>query len=99
MRIMSLTDKPDSDGRYFITSWEAAPYYVKPTFWNRWGPEAWFTWVMGRPLPGDEGVKYRPEGYHIGDIGPKYFEGKGQKDIDKLMEEMKVYRTGKCPFH
>ncbi|KAJ5247200.1 hypothetical protein N7468_002183 [Penicillium chermesinum] len=99
LRLISITPEPDANDRYFLTSWEAAPYYVKPTFWNRWGPTAWFTWMMGRPVPGDEGDKYRPEGYHIANIGPRYFEGKGQKEVEKLMEEMKVYRTGKCPFH
>jgi hypothetical protein len=54
---------------------------------------------MGRPLPGDEGDKYYPRGYTIQDIGPKYFEGKGGKALEEIMEEFKGYRTGKCPFH
>lgn len=96
---MSFTEEPDQNGRFYLTKWEAAPYYVKPTFWNRWGPEAWLTWALGRPVPGDEGDKYYPSGYHIPDVGPKYFEGKGRKQLDETMEEMKGFRTGKCPFH
>ncbi|KAJ5627721.1 hypothetical protein N7490_009949 [Penicillium lividum] len=99
MKVQNVSAKPDENDRYYLTSWEAAPYYVKPTFWNRWGPMAWLTWAVGRPVPGDDGDKYRPSGYHINDIGPKYFEGRGQKAIEQTMEELKVFRTGKCPFH
>lgn len=99
LKVNNMTQEPDKDNRIFITTWEAAPYYVKPTFWNHWGPTAWFTWIMGRPLPGDDGDKYSPQGYHIHNVGPKYFEGKGQDAIERTMEELKIVRTGKCPFH
>jgi hypothetical protein len=99
METRHFTQKPDEDNRFFMTSWDAAPYYVKPTFWNRWGPSAWFTRALGQPLPGDGGDKYHPSGYRIQNIGPKYFEGKGQQAVEKTMEELKIYRTGKCPFH
>ncbi|KAJ5917400.1 hypothetical protein N7466_010954 [Penicillium verhagenii] len=99
MKVLNVSPQPDEKNRFFLKNWEAAPYYVKPTFWNRWGPTAWLTWALGRPVPGDEGDKYYPTGYHINDIGPKYFEGKGQKAIEQTMEELKVFRTGKCPFH
>lgn len=99
MRYISYTEEPDENNRFFLTQWEAAPYYVKPTLWNRWGPLAWLTRILGRPVPGDEGDKYYPNGYVIEDVGPKYFEGKGRKAIDEAMEELKQYRTGKCPFH
>ncbi|KAJ5166834.1 uncharacterized protein N7482_005615 [Penicillium canariense] len=99
LRYASFTEEPDENNRFFLTEWEAAPYYVKPTFWNRWGPMAWVTRMLGRPLPGDEGDKYYPHGYHIQDMGPRYFEGKGRKALEEAMEEFKEYRTGKCPFH
>lgn len=99
LRYVSFTDKPDKNNRYFLTNWEAAPYYVKPTFWNRWGPAALLTRLLGRPVPGDEGEKYYPFGYSIPDVGPKYFEGKGRKALEETVEELKGYRTGKCPFH
>ncbi|KAJ5126593.1 hypothetical protein N7448_007372 [Penicillium atrosanguineum] len=60
LRYNSLTEKPDKNGRFFLTEWEAAPFYVKPTFWNRWGPMALVTRILGRPVPGDEGDKYYP---------------------------------------
>ncbi|EAW07745.1 uncharacterized protein ACLA_024610 [Aspergillus clavatus NRRL 1] len=98
LRYTAFTEQMDEHNRVFITKWDAAPYYVKPTFWNRWGPTAWLTWALGKPLPGDMGDKYYPQGYHIADVGPKYFEGKGQKAMEKTMGELKVSRTGKCPF-
>ncbi|KAJ5135199.1 uncharacterized protein N7515_004477 [Penicillium bovifimosum] len=99
MRYASVTEGEDANQRHFVTTWDAAPYYVKPTFWNRWGPTAWVTWALGRPVPGDGGDKYYPNGYKISDVGPKYFEGKGQKQLAETLEELKEYRTGKCPFH
>ncbi|KAJ5561442.1 hypothetical protein N7535_004091 [Penicillium sp. DV-2018c] len=99
MRYSSFTEGADANEHIFLTQWDAAPYYVKPTFWNRWGPTAWLTWALGRPVPGDEGDKYYPNGYTIADVGPKYFEGKGKKQLEETLEELKQYRTGKCPFH
>lgn len=99
LRYTSITDEPDSAERFFLTKWEAAPYYVKPTIWNRWGPTAWLTWALGRPVPGDEGEKYYPHGYAIADVGPKSFEGKGRNAVQERMAELSVSRTGKCPFH
>jgi hypothetical protein len=99
LRYSSHTEEPDENNRFFLTQWEAAPYYVKPTLWNRWGPMAWLTRAMGRPVPGDEGDKYYPSGYNISDVGPKYFEGKGRKELEETMEQFKEVRTGKCPFH
>lgn len=99
MRYMSLTETPDEDNRIFMTQWDAAPYYVKPSLWNRWSPTAWVTWMLGRPLPGDEGERYYPRGYRIEDVGPRYFEGKGGKSMVEFVEELKMARTGGCPFH
>ncbi|CAI7613282.1 unnamed protein product [Penicillium glandicola] len=99
LRFATFTDEPDQNGRFFLIQWDGAPYYVKPTFWNRWGPVAWLTRALGRPRPGDEGDKYYPTGYSVPDVGPKYFEGKGRKQLDETMLELNGYRTGKCPFH
>lgn len=99
LRYTTFTDHPDDQGFLSFIRWEAAPYYVKPTVWNRWGPTAWLTWIMGRPLPGDEGSKYYPEGYSIPDVGPKNFLGKGQEYQGKIMDGLKTSRAGQCPFH
>lgn len=73
-------------GRYYVRIWSGAPYYVRPTLWNRWGPSAWFSWLLGLPLPGDEAEKYYPNGYDTADLGPKYFEGKGRRTMQEYYD-------------
>lgn len=98
MRLDVFTEKPNEHGRHHVRIWEGAPFYVQPTVWNRWGPTAWFKWTLGQPLPGDEGDKYYPKGYYTPDMGPKYFEGKGRKDLEEIMTGLRAQRTGQCPF-
>ncbi|KAJ0420959.1 hypothetical protein BJY00DRAFT_283338 [Aspergillus carlsbadensis] len=97
-RIDIFTDKPNEYGRYYVNLYEAIPYYVKPTLWNRWGPSAWVSWAMGMPLPGDEEDKYYPRGFDLEDLGPKYFEGKGRKSVAEIREQLKKERRGQSPF-
>ncbi|KAK2760709.1 hypothetical protein FQN54_001944 [Arachnomyces sp. PD_36] len=97
-RYRFLTETPDKNGRGYTIAWDAAPYYVKPTLMNRWGPGALLTWLMGRPVPGDEGEKYYPGGYVIEDVGPKRFEGKGREELGRTRERLEGERRGQCPF-
>ncbi|KAL4941957.1 hypothetical protein BDV06DRAFT_170965 [Aspergillus oleicola] len=97
-RIDIFTDEPNEYGRYYVNIYEAIPYYVKPTLWNRWGPGAWVSWAMGMPLPGDEDDKYYPRGFDLEDLGPKYFEGKGRKSVAEIRELLKKERRGQAPF-
>ncbi|KAL6236689.1 hypothetical protein BDW75DRAFT_107703 [Aspergillus navahoensis] len=97
-RIDIFTDEPNEYGRYYVNVYEAIPYYVKPTIWNRWGPGAWIRWAMGMPLPGDEDDKYYPRGFDLEDLGPKYFEGKGRKSVAEIRELLKKERRGQAPF-
>lgn len=53
---------------------------------------------MGRPLPGDEGWKYYPGGYLIGEMGPKRYEGKGKGEVERTRERLEGERKGGCPF-
>lgn len=99
MRYDYFTEKADINGHYYLLIWDAAPYYVKPTIWNKWGPTAWLTWARGLPLPGDEGQKYYPGGYNIADLGPQAFEGKGKDYLEESMETLEEQRGGGCPFH
>lgn len=99
LRCCTFSEQLNEHDRIYLTQWDTAPYYVKPTIWNRWGPNAWVTWAMGRPVPGDAGDKYCPSGYNIPDMGPRYMEGKGRKALELTMNELKGSRTGKCPFH
>ncbi|KAL3446181.1 streptococcal 67 kDa myosin-cross-reactive antigen like family-domain-containing protein [Aspergillus insuetus] len=97
-RIDIFTDKPNEYGRYYVNLYEAIPYYVKPTLWNRWGPGAWVSWAMGMPLPGDDDDRYYPRGFDLEDLGPKYFEGKGRKSVAEIREQLKKERRGQSPF-
>ncbi|KAJ5109517.1 hypothetical protein N7456_006192 [Penicillium angulare] len=98
MRLDVFTEKPNKHGRNFVLTYEGAPFYVQPTIWNRWGPTAWLKWAAGQPLPGDDGDKYYPQGYYTPDLGPKYFEGKGHKEVETIRDSLKEQRTGQCPF-
>ncbi|KAL8712245.1 MAG: hypothetical protein Q9220_003396 [cf. Caloplaca sp. 1 TL-2023] len=98
LRVDALLEAPKPDGRQTVSIWEGAPYYVKPTFWRRWGFEAWGSRLLGLPVPGDEGDKYHPEGYRIPDVGPKLFFGKGKEPAEATVAELRKVRTGGCPF-
>lgn len=98
MRLDVFTEEPNQHGRNFVLIYEGAPFYVQPTIWNRWGPIAWFKWVMGQPLPGDDGGRYYPHGYYTPDLGPTYFEGKGRKELELTKENLRQQRNGRCPF-
>jgi len=102
LRRKLFTDKPDpKTGRYYTYTYVAHPWYVKPTFWSRWNPEALRTRFLWRgDLPGDEA--YHPEGYSIAELGPDYQKGKGQEEMEKnkaqLMERRKAQQQGGCPM-
>ncbi|OOQ83731.1 hypothetical protein PEBR_33308 [Penicillium brasilianum] len=98
MRLDVFTEKPNKYGRNYVLFYEGAPFYVQPTIWNRWGPVAWFKWALGQPLPGDDGDKYYPHGYYTPDLGPKYFEGKGRKELEVIKRSIQQQRMGQCPF-
>lgn len=98
MRMDVFSEKPNKHGRNWLLIYEGAPFYVQPTIWNRWGPVAWFKWALGQPLPGDDGDKYYPQGYNTQDLGPKYFEGKGWKEVELFKETLRQQRMGQCPF-
>ena len=76
----------------------AHPYYVKPGFWNRWGPVSWFVRLCGGDVPGSQGGLYEPEGYKIEEVGPKNMKGKGEREMQEWIEKINVERSHTCPF-
>ncbi|KAF2495919.1 hypothetical protein BU16DRAFT_508612 [Lophium mytilinum] len=96
LRVVAFTEKPNSTGRYESTTYETEPWYVPETFRNRWGLEAWVRWLAGRPIPG--GGKYKPEGYHMHEVGPKKMEGKGLEHYEAEREKLFAAGKGGCPF-
>jgi hypothetical protein len=98
LRHKSLEDRPDGQGRRAFVKYDADPFYVRPTLWNRWGPSAWLSRLLGLPLPGDNDHAYHPEGYLIPEIGPDTFLGKGMAEADETIARLQKERTGGCPF-
>jgi hypothetical protein len=98
LRYDMFTENPDKNGRNFLLYWDTVPYYVKPTIWNRWSPSAWFRRMMGLPLPGDDGDRFYPQGYKISEVGPSYFEGKGNDQMKEIRNVLAKERRGQCPF-
>ncbi len=97
LRIVEL-ENASQDGRVALRVWEGAPYYVRPTLWRRWGPEALASRLLGLPLPGDEGDKYHPHGYIILEVGPGILAGKGAENAQETIAGLEKTRTGGCPF-
>ncbi|QKX61649.1 uncharacterized protein TRUGW13939_08801 [Talaromyces rugulosus] len=82
------TDPP----RTGMTTYVAAPFFVKPTFRNRWlSPKAWWWWALRLPIPGDKPVVHKAGGYTIPDLGPR---GLGCMDAAQEKEEAKVETVG-----
>jgi len=98
LRVHNTTEEPSKDGNFFMNDFTAAPWYVKPTIWNRWGPLAWKARLMGLPLPGDEGDKYGPKGYKIRDVGPESMRGKGMDFMQGEKDRLQEMRKMACPF-
>lgn len=97
--VRQLEEKPDpSTGRYHLTTYQSHPFYNKPGFLNRWGPEAWFVWFSGGKVPGSDGDTYWPQGYIWEDVGPRVMRGKGVDEARGIEERLKVERTAGCPF-
>lgn len=94
-----MTKDLSENGTYYYQKYDAAPYYVKPSLWERWKPGAWKSWMMGLPIPGDEGDKYFPGGYKIPEIGPLSMRGNGHGYIKAKVEELGKTRTGGRVFN
>ena len=99
LRVHTTTEHLSKDGRYFMRAWETVPWYVQPTFRNRWlRLQSWTSWIMGLPVPGDEGDKYYPQGYRIREIGPETMRKKGEGHMREEREKLAGERMKGCPF-
>ncbi|KAI5928172.1 hypothetical protein F4810DRAFT_647277 [Camillea tinctor] len=87
-------------GKHHAAQYTAHPWYVRPTLWSRWGFEAWRTRLWGGVLPGDDGDKYRPDGYRIAEVGPEAQRGKGGAEMEKMRARLRERRVaqGGCPL-
>ncbi|KAF4555060.1 Hypothetical protein D9617_3g021290 [Elsinoe fawcettii] len=93
-----ISSHPESNGHYSSQEYVSHPWYVRPTLQRRWGLKAWFTWFIGRKLPGDDGNIYNPEGYDIRGIGPMSMQDKGSCHMVREVERFKTFDSKGCPF-
>lgn len=97
--VNEFTEKDPKSGRYFHNSYLVHPYYMKPTFLNRWGLTAWLTWMLGGTSPGGaNGDKYHPEGYTMDEVGPDSKRGVGKQELEHLAQRVQQTRPSGCPF-
>ncbi|KAK8166722.1 hypothetical protein IWX90DRAFT_466108 [Phyllosticta citrichinensis] len=96
LRFQRIAEEPNKNGKTYLLKWPNEPWYLEPTFFNRWGPKAWFRWAIGRPYPSIG--KYGSEGFDIQRVGPKTFEGKGLSEIDKTKAKLLAQGRSGCPF-
>ena len=98
MRRRHIADEANSSGRYNLKYYGNAPYYIWPSTSEQWSVQACIYRVLGKPLPGDEGDRYCPQGYLIGEVGPNHQVGKGSDDMKRIAEDLKKGNRGGCPF-
>ncbi|KAF7502870.1 hypothetical protein GJ744_004965 [Endocarpon pusillum] len=98
IRRKNLPPIPTPSGRLHLRRYRVHPWYVKPTFKNRWSLSAWILWFQGEALPGDDGQRYCPEGFLSSEVGPSAFSGKGLKEMAEMRQRLSEAGRGGCPF-
>ncbi|KAL8681979.1 MAG: hypothetical protein Q9186_001921 [Xanthomendoza sp. 1 TL-2023] len=75
------------------------PWYILPTFRNRWGPGALLTRLKGEKelIPGNE-KKYMPEGFLTKELGPMGLMGSGKGEMEDDIRRLEVEGGVGCPF-
>ncbi|KAK1985498.1 hypothetical protein LZ30DRAFT_584017 [Colletotrichum cereale] len=91
-----ILDADKKTGRLHLSTYLAHPYYVKASFYSRWGPSALYTRLIGGYLPGDAGAKFCPDGYTIPELGPDSQKDEGQEYMHLTRE--KIRRARGCPM-
>ncbi|CAG7962796.1 unnamed protein product [Penicillium nalgiovense] len=74
------------------------PWYVRPTFWSRWGLGALLVRALGGKVPGSRGDRYQPGGYDLMTIGPDPQKEHGAEEMRSDIEVIKARGVATCPF-
>ena len=87
-------------GRVQHLDYLVQPYYMAGTFWNRWGPEALLTRMLGGHVPGSGfgGEELMPGGFLFEDIGPVATMGRGKAEMAEWERRLRGERMSGCPF-
>jgi len=101
-KVLTVSDRPGENGRYFVKKYDNEPWYVPATVRNRWGLWGLVSRVLGLPIAGTRG--YGEDGYEIETVGPTAFKKAGVETVRKEAAEiMKMGggaagEGGRCPF-
>jgi hypothetical protein len=91
--------EPDPrSGRVQHFDYLVQPYYIAPTLWNRWGPEALVTRILGGHVPGSGGPQLFPQGFLFEDIGPAATLGRSKAEMTEWERTLRETRPSGCPF-
>ncbi|PKY02886.1 hypothetical protein P168DRAFT_283622 [Aspergillus campestris IBT 28561] len=99
VRVLNETPNPTT-GLWNTQIWVAHPWYLQPTFLNRWGLKALVIRLFGTGAVPSAQNEYREAGYDVWTIGPTAQEGRGRDEMEVMVAEMKAMDyAGGCPFH
>ncbi|CAD6438931.1 453779fa-ed3f-4fdf-beaf-caf21e4ec5ff [Sclerotinia trifoliorum] len=97
VREISPTDDKGINERFHSSNYLVHPYYQNPGWWNRWGPMAIFTRIMGGYVP-DGREEWKAKGYRFEEVGPRERECKGLEEMRGMEERLERERSGGCLF-
>jgi hypothetical protein len=99
MAAKALEEKPNLSGLFHYHMATFQPWYVKPSFWNKFGPVAMLFRLLGAKPAGSKGDRFFPQGYDLWNIGPEPNYGKGREDMQSTVKLVKARAAGGgCPF-
>ncbi|KAL3439765.1 hypothetical protein BJX65DRAFT_317597 [Aspergillus insuetus] len=99
VKLVHGSPNPDSKSKlYNFDRKGLQPWYIRPTFWSRWGPGALLITLFGGRVPGSRGDRYQPQGYDLMTIGPEPQKGKGLDDMGRDVNVIRARGVATCPF-
>lgn len=95
---ISFSEPDPKTGRIHHDDYLVHPFYNAPTFWNRWGPMALVTRLLGGIVPDSNAKELYPNGYLIEEVGPTNRLGRGSEEMKAGIERLEGMKRGGCPF-
>lgn len=99
LAVKPVHDAPNPDTHLFNFEQKTLqPWYVRPTFWSMWGPQALMLRALGGRIPGSRGDRYMPGGYDLKTIGPEPQKGRGLEEMELDVKAIMAKGLVTCPF-